>query len=505
MMAIQAASGPAPVPPLVQLLGVGKKFPGTYALRAVDLAAFCGEVLGIIGENGAGKSTLIKILTGAYTRSEGRILIDGVERDLRTPREAQSLGLNAVHQEVVLCPHLTVAANIFLGMEVTRMGLLRDREIRKRAQAVLDDLGFRIDAGRELGDLTIGQQQLVATARATVRESRLIIFDEPTAYLTRQETDQLFRLIRRLSSEGVAIVYISHRMEEVFELCRRVVVLRDGHLVAERRIAETNETELIRDMVSREVGEIHHKEPVQAGETLLEVDGLSGPGFEDVTISVRRGEVLGLFGLVGAGRSELAQAIFGRTRVTAGRMRLLGREYLPRNEADAMRRGIALVPESRRLQGLCLNQSIGFNIALPILPRLSRWGIVGTGAEKRAANDQARALNIAAPGIEVDVETLSGGNQQKVVIGKWISHGAELYIFDEPTAGVDLATKREICLTMAALLRKGAGIILISSYLPEVYDLSDRLVVMYGGRVSRHFDEPRNHGHDGVLAAAIGD
>jgi ribose transport system ATP-binding protein len=508
-MAVANLPGPGPGgthdAPLIRLEGVGKRFPGTYALKPTDLDIRAGEVLGVVGENGAGKSTLIKILTGATRRSEGAILVDGVARDVATPSEAQGLGLNAVHQEVVLCPHLSVAANIFLGLERATAGLLARRAMDAEAQAVLGDLGFRIDARAELGSLTIGQQQLVATARATLRRSRLIIFDEPTAYLSRQETDQLFRLIRRLGAGGVAILYISHRLEEVFELCARVAVLRDGRLVADRPTAGTTEAQLIRDMVSRDVGDVHYKEAVAPGEPILAVRGLSGPGFENVDLDLRRGEVLGLFGLIGAGRSELVHALYGRTRITSGTMILKGAPYAPRSVADALAAGFALVPESRRLQGLCLNQSVTFNTALPVYPRLSRWGIVRRGAERAVAAGQARALRLAAPSLDAEVLSLSGGNQQKVVIGRWIAHGAAIYVFDEPTAGVDVATKREIYQIMAGLLRGGAAVILISSYLPEVHDLADRLVVMYRGRVAQVFDEPRRAGHDAVLAAALGE
>lgn len=489
--------------PFMRLAGIGKSFPGTHALKAIDLDIFSGEVLAVIGENGAGKSTLIKILTGAYVPSCGTLFVDGRAEDIRTPARAQALGLNAVHQEVVLCPHLTVAENIYLGLEYCRLGMVLRTKMNADAQGVLDGLGFRIDAARELSTLTIGQQQLVATARAMIRECRLIIFDEPTAYLTRQEANQLFELIRRLRSQGVAVVYISHRMEEVFELCERVAVLRDGRLVATRDVAETTENELIRDMVNRDLGDIHHKEPVPFGEEVLQVEGLSGPGFTDVSLTLRRGEIVGLFGLIGAGRSEFVQTLFGRHRPTAGSIRIGNEPFRPASERDAIDRGLAFVPESRRIQGLCLNQSVGFNINLPSYERISVGGLVSGRAERHIAAGQIRALNIATPGPGTEVLNLSGGNQQKVVIGKWINHGADIYIFDEPTAGVDVATKREIYFIFADLLKKGAAIILISSYLPEVYDLSDRLMVMYRGRMVRTFEQPRSFSHDEVLAAAI--
>ncbi|SNB78233.1 monosaccharide ABC transporter ATP-binding protein, CUT2 family [Arboricoccus pini] len=494
---------PMPGGPVLELRAVDKRFTGTYALKKVDLAFKEGEIHALVGENGAGKSTMIKILTGAYVRSGGTILWRGQEVALDTPQAALALGINAVHQEVVLCPHLRVAANMFLGDESTRTGLLRDRLMQRRAQTVLDELGFRIDAGMLLGDLTIGQQQLVATARAAMRGARFLIFDEPTAYLTREETDQLFRLIRRLHQDGVTIVYISHRLEEIFELAERVSVLRDGALVATRLVAETSTAELIRDMVARSLAEIHYKEEVPKRDLLLEVEGLSGPGFKDVSLTVHRGQVVGLYGLIGAGRSEFVQCLFGRTRRTAGKATLKGLPFHARTPAEAIALGVALVPESRRDQGLCLNLGVGFNLNLTIFHRLSRLGIVRRAAERAAAAERMSDMHIVAAGQGARAATLSGGNQQKIVIGKWLSHGADLYIFDEPTVGVDVGTKLEIYKIFARLLREGAGIILISSYLPEVQDLADELLVFNRGRLkSRH--PARAVGPETVLKEAIG-
>ncbi len=497
---------PAPAdtePPVLELRRLDKRFPGTHALKGVDLAFRAGEIHAVVGENGAGKSTLIKILTGAYVRSAGTILWQGQEVPLATPHDALALGINAVHQEVVLCPHLSVAANMFLGEEQTRLGLLQKRGMVRRAQAILDDLGFRLPAAAPLDALTIGQQQLVATARAAIRGTRFLIFDEPTAYLTRSETDQLFALIRRLNASGVTIVYISHRLEEIFQLAGRVSVLRDGNLVATRRVAETNERELIRDMVARSIEEVHHKESIALGDTLLEVDGLAGPGFADVSLTVRRGEIVGLYGLIGAGRSEFVQCLYGRRPRSAGRVRMAGRELRVRREADAIGAGIVLLPESRRDQGLCLNLPVGFNLNLPIFERLSRGLLVRPDLERAAAARQIVDLRIVTASAGSDALTLSGGNQQKLVIGKWLSHGAELFIFDEPTVGVDVGTKVQIYRIFAELLRRGAGIILISSYLPEVYDLSDTLHVFRAGRlVASH--RHRALDHETILAEAIG-
>ncbi len=493
--------------PLLELRGLDKRFTGTHALKAVDLDFLPGEIHAIVGENGAGKSTLIKLLTGVYPKSGGTMVWSGRPIELAGPRDALGLGIMAVHQEVVLCPHLTVAANLFLGEERCRLGLLRHAAMVEEGRRVLADVGFSLPPEALLGDLTIGQQQLVATARAATQGPRLMIFDEPTAYLTRQEAEQLFRLIRRLNADGVTIVYISHRMEEIFHLAGRVSVLRDGALVSTRQVAETSEAELIADMVNRAIDQVHEKHQVPIGPALLEVDGLSGPGFHDVSLTVHRGEIVGLYGLIGAGRSEFAHAVFGRRRRSAGQVRLKGAPLDVGHEAEAIARGVALVPESRRDQGLCLNLGVGLNLNLAVFerlgPLLSRLGVIDRGAERRAADAQIKRLRIVTAGQGVPAATLSGGNQQKIVIGKWLNHGAELFIFDEPTVGVDVATKVEIYRVFADLLRAGAGILLISSYLPEVYDLADRLHVFRAGRLVA------SHGHrdvdvETILTEAIG-
>ncbi|HEY0419210.1 MAG TPA: sugar ABC transporter ATP-binding protein, partial [Acetobacteraceae bacterium] len=356
--------------PLLELRGLDKRFGATHALKRVDLAFAPGEIHAVVGENGAGKSTLIKLLTGVHERSGGEILWQGSPVALATPHEAIALGINAVHQEVILCRHLTVAANLFLGEERSRLGLLRTRDMEREAQSILDGIGFRLPAAAVLGELTIGQQQLVATARAAMRGTKFLIFDEPTAYLTRQETDQLFALIRRLHGQGVTIIYISHRLEEVFELSDRVSVLRDGSLVATLRTEATNEGEIIRHMVNRSIEDVYHKDEIGFGSPVLEVRNLSGRGFSDVSLEIRAGEIVGLYGLIGAGRSEFASAVFGRHPATGGSIRLEGQEVAIRHESDAIGHGIALVPESRRDQGLCLNLGVGFNLNLPVFGRI---------------------------------------------------------------------------------------------------------------------------------------
>ena len=493
--------------PLLVLKGLDKRFGATHALKAVDLSFEPGEVHAIVGENGAGKSTLIKLLTGVHVRSAGEVYWEGQPVALATPHEAIGHGINAVHQEVVLCPHLTVAANLFLGDEKVRLGLLQHGEMVREAQKILDEIGFKIAAGAILSSLTIGQQQLVATARATTRGTRFLIFDEPTAYLTRQETAQLFALIGRLKAKGVTIVYISHRLEEVFQLADRVTILRDGQLVSTQRIAETNEEKLITGMIARSIEQIHYKETIPFGTEILRTEKLTGKGFEDVSVRVRTGEVIGLYGLIGAGRSEFVQSVFGRFPKSGGQIFWKGQPVDIRREKDAISRGIALVPESRRDQGLCLNLGVGLNINLPIYKRLTKGFVIDNRAETAAADRQIREVQIKTASRDAPASSLSGGNQQKIVVGKWLNHGAQLFIFDEPTVGVDVGTKVEIYKLFAKLLKDGAGIILISSYLPEVYDLADTLHVFRRGRLVATHDSAHTSEkalHETILTEALG-
>jgi ribose transport system ATP-binding protein len=489
--------------PILELRKLEKRYTGTHALKPADLAFDSGEIHAIVGENGAGKSTLIKLLTGVTPRTAGDIIWKGVPTNLSTPNEAIALGINAVHQEVVLCPHLSVAANIFLGDEKSSYGIMRQRQMVHDAQRILDDLGFNLPAGVLLSSLTIGQQQLIATARAATRGTQFLIFDEPTAYLTRQEAAQLFALIRRLKAQGVTVVYISHRMEEIFELADRVSVLRDGTLVGTRRVSETNESELIALMINRSIEQIYHKDTFTIGKPILETRNLSGPGFQDVSLTVREGEIVGLYGLIGAGRSEFVMGVYGRHAVSAGEILWQGQPTAIRSERDAIDLGIALAPESRRDQGLCLNLDVGLNLNLPIFERLTKGITISRSAERAAAEKQIKDLRIKTAGRSALALSLSGGNQQKIVIGKWLAHGAKLFIFDEPTVGVDVGTKAEIYRLFGTLLSQGAGILLISSYLPEVYELADQLHVFRTGRqVASHGF--RTASHEQILTEAIG-
>ena len=363
--------------------------------------------------------------------------------------------------------------------------------------------GLPLDPDSLVGDLSVGERQRIEIIRCLLQEPKLLIMDEPTAVLTPQEADQLFNVLERLAKEGCSILYISHRLEEVFELADRVSVLRDGTLVGTRNIKETNENELVSLMINRSIEQIYHKEQVPIGETLLETRHLSGKGFEDISLTVHRGEIVGLYGLIGAGRSEFAMSVFGRNPRTSGEILWKGQPVDIRTERQAIKLGIAMAPESRRDQGLNLNLQIGFNINLPIYDRLTHGITISNREEAQHADQQIRDLSIKTPSRCSLVSSMSGGNQQKVVIGKWLNHGADLFIFDEPTVGVDVGTKAEIYRLLAQLLKNGAGIILISSYLPEVYELADTLHVFRDGRLtgSNGFHQST---HEQVLAEAIG-
>ncbi|WP_309571068.1 sugar ABC transporter ATP-binding protein [Deinococcus sp.] len=487
---------------LLELRAIDKRFPGTHALKAVNLAVEQGTIHAIVGENGAGKSTLIKILTGVYRRDSGEILVDGQPADLQTPLQAQKLGIDAVHQEVVVCRSLSVAENLFLGIEKSRLGLVNQRQMDSEAQAFLDDLGFSISARSPLSSLSVGQQQLVVCAKAVLRGTRLLILDEPTAFLSTQEAEQLERLIRRLHAQGTTFVYISHRMEEIFNLSDTVTVLRDGAVVHSGPTVDVTREGLVSLMAGRDIESFYYKEHIPRGGPLLSAAHLSGPGFQDVNFTVHEGEILGFFGLVGAGRSEVMMSIAG-ARPFTGELSKGGKKLNTGSVKAALRDGVALIPEDRRHQSLCLSQSIKFNVNLPTYDRDAQGGMVSAAAEQRVAQVQKDSLQIKAPTLDLPTSKLSGGNQQKVVIGKWLNHGADLFMFDEPTTGVDIPTKLEIYRLFSTLVKEKKAILLVSSYLPEVMTISDRLIVMRAGRVVGEVD-PAVTSPEDILHLALG-
>ena len=468
--------------------GIAKAFPGVQALDGADLDVRAGEVHAVVGENGAGKSTLMKILTGVYAADAGQILIDGQPVHIAGPRQAIALGISMIHQELNLAPNLSVAENIFLGRAPIRAGFVQWRRLIADAEALVARLSIDLDVRASVEDLSVARQQMVEIAKALSLDARVIIMDEPTSALTERETDVLFELIGRLKAEGVAIVYISHRLEEIFRIADRVTVLRDGRLVGELPIAEATPQRLIAMMVGRELVTLFPKEPVEIGPPVLEVRHLSRAGaLDDISFVLRRGEIVGLAGLVGAGRTELARALFGADPIDAGEIRIDGRPVRIRSPRDAIRHGLAFVTEERKLYGLVLGMTVRENATLASLGELTRLGFVDFARERRIAQEYVRRLDIRTPGIEQEVVNLSGGNQQKVVIARWLATRPRVLILDEPTRGIDVGAKAEVHALMSRLAREGLAILMISSELPEILGMSDRILVVRQGRLSGEF------------------
>jgi ribose transport system ATP-binding protein len=484
--------------------GISKTYPGARALSRADLEVRAGEVHVLVGENGAGKSTLMKILSGAVRADAGDILLDGHSIEIGGPLGARRLGISTIHQELSLVPHLSVAENIFLGKTPTRWpGVVDWRRMRRDADAVLEGLGVSIDCRTPVGSLRLAQQQMVEVARALSDNARILIMDEPTSALSQREVAQLFTTIARVTANGVAVVYISHRLDEVFRIGDRVTVLRDGCHVATKGIAEVTASELVRLMADRDVSDHYPRPPRTRGEELLRVEGLTGGGLKDVSLTLHRGEILGIAGLVGAGRTRLARAIAGADRRESGRILIGGKPVSIGSPADAARAGIGFLPEDRKQQGLVLPLSVERNISLSHLQAVARLGLVDAAREREEAGNAIGTLRIRTSGPEQPVLDLSGGNQQKVVLAKWLAARAEILIFDEPTRGIDVAARHDIYLLINRLVENGAGVIMISSDLPEVLGMSDRILVMRGGAVQAEL-LARNATDADVLHAALG-
>ncbi len=505
-MIVPPSSKPSPdSAPLLRMRGISKAFPGVQALADVDLTLATGEVLALVGENGAGKSTLIKVLSGAHRPDAGSIAIDGKPADIATPVDAQRAGVAVIYQEFNLVPSLSARENIFLGQERTRAGLLRHGDEQRRSLALFERVGVRIDPNAPCRTLTVAQQQIVEIAKALSLDARIIVMDEPTAALTGQETERLFAIIRDLRSQGIGVVYISHRLEEIFEIADRVTVLRDGRHITSRPIAEVTREGLIEDMVGRKIENEFPKQPAPIGEPRLVVRGLSrGRAVRDVSFDVRRGEVLALTGLVGAGRTETARLLFGADRPDAGSIELDGRPLRIRRPRDAIRHGICLLTEDRKAQGLVLGLSVRENVALPNLPRWSSLGFVRSHREKAECGRYIDALRIKVPHPEALARNLSGGNQQKVVLAKWLAMNSEVVLFDEPTRGIDVGAKYEIYLLMNELAAAGKAIVMISSELPEVLGMADRILVMHEGRVTGEITDVPSATQEQVMTLAVG-
>lgn len=493
---------------LLRASNVSKSYAGVHALSEADFSVAAGEVHALVGENGAGKSTLIKIITGAVTPDTGEIVFDGQQVVNNSPAYAASLGIAAIYQQPALFPELSVAENIMFGRDARGLfGRIDWKARRAKARELLERVGARIDPDAIVSELSMPQQQLVEIARALGANAKLLIFDEPTASLSEEDTRNLFRVIRGLREEGVGMIYISHRLEELAAIADRVTVLRDGRTIETRDAASVTSEQLIGMMVGRELSAVFPKRTVAHGEVVFELKNLTSrsAGIHDINLTVRAGEIVGVAGLVGAGRTELARTIFGLDKVDRGEVRVKGHQVAIGHPAEAIEMGIAFLPEDRRRHGVVLEFPISANITLASLKRLSTLGGLnyGFGQEKAIAAEYTRRLRIKTPTIFSNVSTLSGGNQQKVALSRWLMTKPSVLILDEPTQGIDVGAKAEIHELMMELAEQGVAILMISSELPEVLGMSDRIAVMSGGTVAKIFDR-EDATQDAILAVALG-
>ena len=471
---------------IVSMHDICKSFPGVKALDHVDFELRSGEVMALLGENGAGKSTLMKVLSGVYTRDSGDMEIQGKAYGNLTPKQAQAAGVAIIHQELNMCRHLTVAENMFLGREKVRGVVLSQREMEAEAAEVLGRLKIDISPRTVVGDLPISKQQMVEIAKALSMDARILIMDEPTSALTAREIEDLFRIIRDLRATDHGIVYISHRLEELQHIVDRVTIMRDGQYIATMNFADTTIDQIITHMVGREIKEKFPRVTCEKGKKIFEVKNLNaGRMVRNVSFSLYEGEIVGFAGLMGAGRTETTRAIFGIDPKESGQIVLDGREIEIHSPADAIRQGVVLAPEDRKKDGLCTKLSIRHNIALPNLDLLcNRLGVVSHSKENAMCERAVKNLQIKTPSVDVDAANLSGGNQQKVVVGKWLARDSRVVIFDEPTRGIDVAAKVEIYHLMNQLKQQGIAVMFVSSELPEVLGIADRVIVMCDGQIT---------------------
>jgi ribose transport system ATP-binding protein len=498
------ATAPHSAAPLLEMRQIVKSFPGVRALRGVDLSLQSGEVLALLGENGAGKSTLMKVLGGAHRAESGSIEIDGSPARFHSPHDSRRAGVAVIYQEFNLVPGLTAYENIFLGQELTRAGFVALPRQRRRAADLFLQLGAEVDLDVPCRRLSTAQQQLVEIAKALACEARILVMDEPTAALTSHEAARLFKIIRELKQRGIGIIYIGHRLDEIFAIADRATVLRDGLNVGDRPIGQITRGEVIELMVGRALSDEFPARSVELGAARLEVTGLRrGTAVRDVSFAVRRGEILALTGLVGAGRTETARLIFGADPRDVGEIRLDGKRLPLRSPRDAIAAGIGLLTEDRKLEGLVLDHSVRVNFGLPNLTWLCRWGFVQSRRERQEFGRYVELLKIKVAGQEQRAGTLSGGNQQKVVLAKWLARNCAVLIFDEPTRGIDVGAKYEIYLLMNELAAQGKAILMISSELPEVLGMADRILVMHDGRVTGEIADARSATQEQIMKLAI--
>lgn len=491
--------------PLLQLKGIDKAFPGVKALSGAALSVYPGKVMALVGENGAGKSTMMKVLTGIYSKDAGSLQFLGKEVAFSGPKDSQAAGIGIIHQELNLIPQLTIAENIFLGREfVNRWGRIDWKRMYAEADKLLARLNLRYSSHRLVGELSIGDQQMVEIAKVMSFESQVLIMDEPTDALTDTETASLFKVINELKAQGRGIVYISHRLKEIFEICDDVTVFRDGQFITERPVAELQEDTLIELMVGRRLEEQYPRLNLPRGEKRLQVSHLSGPGVDDVSFSLCRGEIIGVAGLMGAGRTELMKLLYGAAQRSGGSVQLDGREVLARTPQDGLANGIVYISEDRKRDGLVLGMSVKENMSLTALRYFSRaGGGLKHAAERQAVGDFIRLFNIKTPTMDQPIGLLSGGNQQKVAIARGLMTRPKVLILDEPTRGVDVGAKKEIYQLINQFKQEGLSIILVSSEMPEVMGMSDRILVMHEGRLSGEFPIEQAT-QEALMAAAVG-
>ena len=466
---------------ILTLKNITKEFPGVKALDDVTINIERGTIHGLVGENGAGKSTLIKILAGIYQPNKGEIILDGKPCRFNSPIEARRAGISVVHQEIKLAEPLSVAENMFLGNVQLKNGLVDWKGMRRRAREIVEDLGMDIDINAQVSSLTVAKKQIVEIMHAINNNSRILIMDEPSAVLTDRELEVMFRIVKQLRDKGITIIYISHRLDEIFGLCSNVSVLRDGCHIDTIPVASVDRQGLINMMVGREMGQEYPKEVGNVGGTILEVKNLSRGILQDISFEVKSGEVFGISGLVGAGRTELARAILGIDKPESGEVYVRGKKVHYRTFADAIRDGLGLIPEDRKLQGLVQIMSVKRNTTLVNMKRVLRAGVISSSLEEKLSKEYADKLHVVTPSMETEVQYLSGGNQQKVVIAKWLFQNSEILFLDEPTRGIDVGAKVEIYRLINRMAKEGKTIIMISSEMPELLGMCDRIMVMHEG------------------------
>lgn len=470
---------------LIKMVDINKEFPGVKALKNVNFELRKGEVHALVGENGAGKSTLIKILSGAYTKDSGVIYFEGKQVEINSPKVAQDLGISVIHQELNLCPHLTVVENIFLGREFIKNGIIDEKRQSEEAKKILDKLKVDINPSEYVKNLAVSKQQMVEIAKAISISAKVIIMDEPTSALSERETDELFNVIGELKKEGKSIIYISHRLEELKKIVDRITVMRDGEHIVTLDFEDVTLDEIIKFMVGRKLEEKYPRVATEVGIKVLEVRNLTqGKKLKNISFELYEGEILGIAGLVGAGRTELARAIFGADKIDSGEIIINGKKVAIKSPKDAIKNGLVYVPEDRKLSGLALGLSVATNITLASMDKISnKIGILSYNEENRLAKKVIEDLKIKTPSLLQKIKNLSGGNQQKVIVGRWLIKEPKIYIFDEPTRGIDVGAKIEIYTILNRLKQEGKGIIVISSELPEIIGISDRILVMCEGSI----------------------